>query len=124
MQNAAGAGEATQDGTTAGKKQKISFEDYRKMSFEIIAIMKEYERAGEENVRQGDILDKMIKLIVLENVDMQTSLERTAETSKKINAIIHNLINNENILMISQDARAKADRYLTLNVNVDMENLA
>ena len=26
--------------------------------------------------------------------------------------------------MISQDAKVKTDRYLTLNVNCDMENLA
>lgn len=86
--------------------------------------MKDYERAGEENVRQGDILEKMIQWIELENPDRQTSLEKVAETSKKINAIIQNLITSENILMITQDARAKVDRYLTLNVNVDMENLA
>lgn len=122
MQNAAGAGEGAQDG--AGKKQKISFEEFRKFSFQIIHIMKDYERAGEENVRQGDILEKMIQWIELENPDRQTSLEKVAETSKKINAIIQNLITSENILMITQDARAKVDRYLTLNVNVDMENLA
>ena len=26
--------------------------------------------------------------------------------------------------MISQDAKAKADRYLTLNVNIDLDNIA
>jgi len=26
----------------------------------IITIMKEYERAGEDNVRQGDIVEKMV----------------------------------------------------------------
>lgn len=26
--------------------------------------------------------------------------------------------------MISQDARTKVDRYLTLNINVDLDNLA
>jgi putative sterol carrier protein len=50
-------------------------------------------------------------------------MERTLETSKKINNVISYLINNENILMISQDAKAKADRYLTLSVNCDLENL-
>jgi len=38
--------------------------------------------------------------------------------------VIGHLISNENILMISQDAKAKNDRYLTLNVNLDIENLA
>lgn len=26
--------------------------------------------------------------------------------------------------MVSQDAKVRADRYITLNVNVDMENMA
>jgi hypothetical protein len=60
----------------------------------------------------------------LESEERQTSLERTAETSKKVQNVISHLINNENILMISQDAKAKNDRYLTLNVNLDIENLA
>lgn len=33
------------------------------------------------------------------------------------------MISNENILMISQDAKVKNDRYLTLNVNCDLQNL-
>ena len=50
-------------------------------------------------------------------------MERTLETSKKVQNTITYLINNENILMISQDAKAKADRYLTLNMNCDLENI-
>lgn len=90
----------------------------------IIQIMRDFERAGEENVRQGDIVEKMVQKIELESEERQTSLERTAETSKKVQNVISHLINNENILMISQDAKAKNDRYLTLNVNLDIENLA
>lgn len=89
----------------------------------IITIMKEFERAGEDNVRQADIVDKMIQKIELDGTDRQTSLERTLETTKKVQNVIHYLINNENILMISQDAKAKNDRYVTLNVNCDLENL-
>ena len=90
----------------------------------IIAIMKEFERVGEDNVRQGDIIEKMVQQIELDNTERQTSMERTMETSKKVQNVISYLINNENILMISQDAKAKADRYLTLNVNCDLENLS
>ena len=90
----------------------------------IIAIMKEQERLGEDNVRQGDIIEKMVQQIELDNTERQTSMERTMETSKKVQNVISYLINNENILMISQDARAKADRYLTLNVNINQDNIA
>ena len=51
-------------------------------------------------------------------------MERAGETAKKVQNVISHLINNENVLMISQDAKVKNDRYLTLNVNMDIENLA
>ena len=78
-------------------------------------------------MRQGDIVEKMVQRIELEGADSvnrQTNVERAAETARKVQNVISHLINNENILMISQDAKVKNDRYLTLNVNLDIENLA
>lgn len=108
----------------AGKKVKISFDEFRKLSIMIIQIMKDFERVGDENVRQGDIVEKMVQKIELESAERQTSIERSLETSKKVQNVISHLINNENILMISQEAKVKNDRYLTLNVNLDIQNLA
>lgn len=34
-----------------GKKVKISFDEFRKLAIMIITMMKEYERAGDDNVR-------------------------------------------------------------------------
>lgn len=34
------------------------------------------------------------------------------------------MITNENVLMISQDAKIKNERYLTMSASVDMESLA
>jgi len=51
------------------KKVKISFEEFRKLSFMIISIMKDFERSGEENVRQGDIVDRMVQKIELEGTE-------------------------------------------------------
>lgn len=121
MQN---PGEKEQPTPADAKKVKISFDEFRKFAFTVIAIMKEYERAGEENVRQGDIVDKAVKRLDLESQEHSASLERAAETAKKVNNVISHMINQENLLMISQDARTKLDRYLTLNVNVDIDNLA
>jgi hypothetical protein len=42
------------------KKVKISFDEFRKLAFMIISIMKDYERAAEDNVRQADIVEKMV----------------------------------------------------------------
>ena len=90
----------------------------------IIQIMKDFERFDQEdNVQQSQILEKMVQKLELENPDRQTSIERTMETSKKVQNVIQYLIQNENVLMISQEARVKNERYLTLNVNIDLENL-
>ena len=90
----------------------------------IISIMKDFERSGEENVRQGDVVDRMVQKIELEGTERQTSMEHAQETMKKVSNVISHLINNENILMITQDAKVKADRYLTLNMNLDMDQVA
>lgn len=89
----------------------------------IIQIMKDFERDNEDNVKQSDIVERMVQKIELENTERQTSIEKTLETSKRVQNVIQYLINNENILMISQDAKVKNDRYLTMNVNVDLSNL-
>ena len=93
----------------------------------IIAIMKDLERQGEENVRQGDIVERMVQRIELDPTNQgsthTTSLERAQETSKKVHNVIQHLITNENLIMIAQDAKVKMDRYLTLNVNVDIDNI-
>ncbi len=108
----------------AAKKVKISFDEFRKLSIMIISIMKDFERSGEENVRQGDVVDRMVQKIELEGTERQTSMEHAQETMKKVSNVISHLINNENILMITQAAKVKADRYLTLNMNLDMDQVA
>lgn len=89
----------------------------------IIQIMKDFERENEDNVKQSDIVERMVKKIELENSERQTSVEKSLETSKRVQNVIQYLISNENILMISQDAKVKNDRYVTMNVNVDLANL-
>ena len=99
-----GAPEQNAAQAEAGKKVKISFDEFRKLSIMIISIMKEFERSGEENVRQQDIVEKMVQRIELEGVDSvnrQTNVERAGETAKKVQNVISHLISNENILMIS-----------------------
>jgi len=121
-----GAGEQN-PGADTGKKVKISFDEFSRTSFMIISIMKEFERQGEENVRQQDIVEKMVQRIELDGADSvnrQTNVERAAETAKKVQNVISHLITNEGILVISQDAKVKNDRYLTLNMNLDIETLA
>jgi hypothetical protein len=124
MQNAEQQQQNNQGGTEGGaKKVKISFDEFRKLSLMIISIMKDFERQGEDNVRQGDIVDRMVQKIELESNERQTSIEHAQETTKMVSNVITHLINNENILMITQDARVKADRYLTLN-ELDMDQIA
>lgn len=79
------------------------------------------ERSGQENVQQHNILEAVIgKLAQTENIKVESLAN---ETKKQIQNVITHLINKENILMITQDAKNKDERYLSLNINVDLENL-
>ena len=72
-------------------------------------------------------MEKMVQRIELDGADSvnrKTNVERAAETAKKVQNVISHLITNEGILVISQDAKVKNDRYLTLNMNLDIETLA
>jgi hypothetical protein len=86
--------------------------------------MKDFERQGDDNVRQQDIIEKMVHMLEIDSHDRQTTLDKAYETTRKVAHVIQYLITNENILMVSQDAKVKNDRYLTMSMNVDMENVA
>lgn len=92
---------------------------------QIINVMKEYEAQGSENVQQAGVVNRVIQKMMLEE---DTGVEATPEQAVKLSKIITNvvsyLINKENVLMISQDAKIKNERFLCLNVNVERENLA
>ena len=85
--------------------------------------MKEFEVSGEENIQQARIINRMVQKLELEDNQSSTSLERSIETSKKVQNVISYLITKENVLMVSQDAKIKNERFLCLNINVDLQNM-
>jgi len=86
--------------------------------------MKEFESNGSENVQQSELINRMVLKLEVEGTEQTTSIERASETSKKVSHIISYLIARENVLMITQDSRVKNERYLALNINVDMGNMS
>lgn len=60
---------------------------------------------------------------MLEENNVAATVEESIEQSKKIANVINHLIQKENVLMISQDAKIKNERYLCLNVNLDLQNM-
>lgn len=86
----------------------------------IVSIMKEFERQGQENIQQSDIVNRMVQKIELESNERATSVERSIETSRKVQNVIQHLITKENILMVTQEAKVKNERFLALNINVDL----
>ena len=86
--------------------------------------MKEFESNGSENVQQSELINRMVLKLEVEGTEQTTSIERAPETSKKVSHIISYLIAKENVLMITQDSRVKNERYLALNINVDMGNMS
>ena len=99
---------------------KITFDDYQKLSFMIIAYLKEMERSGQDNVQQHSIVEEVIKREVTQS---NVTMEKTIELKKQIQNVIQHLITKESILMVTQDAKTKDERYLALNINVDLANL-
>ena len=106
----------------AAKKMKLTYEEFMKESKMIVAIMKEFQMQNEDNVRQGDLVEKIIQNL-MENGDAQASIEWGIEQTGKINNIVQHLITRENVLMITQDALSKNDRYLTLDPNISLETI-
>tara|TARA_B110000285_G_scaffold232926_1_gene305302 strand:+ start:1954 stop:2217 length:264 start_codon:yes stop_codon:yes gene_type:complete len=86
--------------------------------------MKEFESNGSENVQQSELINRMVLKLEVEGTEQTTSIERASETSKKVSHIISYLIAKENVLMITQDSRVKNERYLALNINVEMGNMS
>lgn len=62
----------------------------------------------------------MVQKLELEDAQAQTSIQHSIETSKKVQNVISYLITKENVLMVSQDAKIKNERYICLNINVDL----
>jgi hypothetical protein len=65
----------------------------------------------------------MVQKIELEGNEAATSEEKAIETGKKISNVISHLITKENVLMVAQDAKVKNERFLCLNINVDLANM-
>ena len=85
----------------ANKKVKITFDEYQRLSFMIVQVMKEFETTNDVNIQQADIINKMVQKLEVENLDAGTSVERSIETSKKVANVIQYLVAKENILMVS-----------------------
>ena len=45
------------------------------------------------------------------------------DTSNKVASVIQQLIVKENMLMIAQDAKDRKDRFISLDVNVDLSQM-
>jgi hypothetical protein len=62
----------------------------------------------------------MVQKIEVEGLGRYTNVERGFETSKKVANVIQYLITNENMIMVTQDAKFKNDRFLSLHNNADL----
>ena len=54
---------------------------------------------------------------------METNLQKGVETSQKIANCIQHMISRENILMVTQEGKSKNERYVALNVNIEMNTM-
>lgn len=120
---AAGEAQGQDQQVQPPRKVKISFDEYQRISTLVVGVMKEFEAQGSDNVQQSAIIDRMVQKLLLEEPQQAANEQYAIEASKKVQNIISYLITRENVLMISQDARIKNERYLCLNINVDLQNM-
>lgn len=102
------------------KKVKITYDEYQRLSYMAVAVMKEFDQQGRENVQQSDVINRMVQRMLVEMSYAVANEEKTLETTNKIAHVLQYLITKENILMVAQDARNKNERFVTLNINVDL----
>ena len=71
--------------TQANKKTKITYEEFQKITKDIVDMLRAYEKENEmESVTQAEIVNQLTaKLELVEGV-AGTSVERAIETSRKI----------------------------------------
>ena len=68
---------------------KISFEEYQKLSMDIINVMKDFElNEGKENVQQFEIINRMVTRLMVEQNDISANEGNAIELSKKISHVI------------------------------------
>lgn len=63
------------------------------------------------------------KMMLEEDAGVEATQEQAIKLSKIITNVVSYLINKENVLMISQDAKIKNERFLCLNVNVERDDM-
>ena len=107
---------------TSRNKVKITFDEYQRLSVLITGILKKFEHEGQESVQQSEVVNRVIQSIVLDE-GAGTSVEKAAETAKKVSNVIHNLISKENVVVVTQDSKVKNERLLCLNINFEMSAL-
>ena len=54
-----------------------------------------------DSVSQADIVNRLVQRLEVEEGAAGTSLERTEQTSRKIQNVINHMITKENVLMIT-----------------------
>ena len=84
--------------------------------------IRELERQGQESVQQAEIVDSVTQKVVMDE-GQGTSVERAKDTAKKIANVINHLINKEDVLMVTQEAKVKNERLLCMNINVDLAKM-
>ena len=107
----------------AEKKVKITYDEFQRLSMLIVGAVKHFERQGQESAPQSEIVNHVIQKIVSEE-GTGTSVEKAAETAKRVANCINYLIKKENILLITQDSKVKNERLLCLNINHDIAQMS
>lgn len=65
------------------------------------------------------MVDKVTKDIEIDMKD-ETDMEQVQATSRKVMTVIQQLIVKDNMIMIAMDSKVRNERFISLDVNVDL----
>ena len=83
------------------RRTKISYDEYQQIAQLVCLTIKDMEREGQQSsVSQAEIVNRLVQKLEIEEGN-GTSVEKAAETSRKVQNVIQHLITKENVLLIT-----------------------
>ena len=98
----------------------MTYQEFTQYTEMIMYTMSEMKRAeGSESIEQAALINKLVEKM---NLDMnqnrqEVSVALAADQSRRYTKVIDQLIKKEGVLIVTQDSKNKAERFLSLNIN-------
>lgn len=121
---------AAQQADAEPKKVTMTYQEYTRLSEMIVVTMREMVKdQGVESIVQANLVNDVVKK--LSGVDARqgsadigatASVADALAYTNKLQKVITKLINEENVLIVTQDSKNKSERLVSLNINLENDD--